>query len=100
VAADPFDVTALHVVGMGGGLSEWVRDSFQQYDSACWRAAPLEDPRCDEEEAPLRGVRGTAWSMSPGRANASFRDGVAPGFADSGRGFRCVYVDAPTGNWR
>jgi formylglycine-generating enzyme required for sulfatase activity len=98
------DVTPLGVVDMAGGLSEWVLDSAAPYDGACWGAASLTSPRCWEENATHRVIRGMSWAdevMTPAsvrtaipgeEGGAGITLGAPP---DSGTGFRCVYTGAP-----
>jgi formylglycine-generating enzyme required for sulfatase activity len=35
-----------HIVDLGGNVAEYVSDSFAQYASNCWLAAPLLEPSC------------------------------------------------------
>jgi formylglycine-generating enzyme required for sulfatase activity len=99
------DVTPLGIVGMAGGLSEWVLDAAYPYDHPCWRSASIDDPSCVMEDPPATAVRGGSWVHW--RSGIS---GVARGYkpkkrptgagSDSHRpssylGFRCAYGARP-----
>ncbi len=104
------DVTPLGVRSMMGGLTEWTLDSAAPYDGECWRGAELTNPRCWEENAPFRSMRGASWldgqiapatvrSALPGEyGGGSFAQ--RPAFisehtVSSGVGFRCAYPEQP-----
>jgi formylglycine-generating enzyme required for sulfatase activity len=100
----PGDVTPIGVVGMAGGVSEWVLDSAAPFDGPCWRSQPLTSPRCWEENATHRSVRGASWGdgllppMSvrtaiPGEQGSAGITLAAP--PDPAIGIRCVYAGAP-----
>jgi formylglycine-generating enzyme required for sulfatase activity len=95
------DRTPLGVIGMAGGVSEWVLDAAYPYEHECWRAAPLDDPACLMDRATLRGVRGGSWVHATTSLKAATR-----AFADSSTlgawppaylGFRCAYTERPGG---
>jgi formylglycine-generating enzyme required for sulfatase activity len=98
---NPGDVTPLGIVNLGGGVLEWTLDSAQSYDGDCWGAAGLVDPRCWEENAPTRSLRGGSWiaemlpsaayrPASSGAAGASEIEDIVP--AQTQAGFRCAYA--------
>ena len=93
------DVTALGVRSLMGGLLEWTLDSAAPYDSACWRAAGLTSPRCFEENAPFRTLRGSSW-LEGQIVPATARSALPPNGVDglhgaipSHVGFRCAYAE-------
>lgn len=97
------DVTPLGIVGLAGGSQEWTLDSGASYASDCWRAAPLVDPSCYEDDAPMRIARGSGWLRDPMFVSERVR--LPPGIAAHGIastasgtpsvGFRCVYPERP-----
>jgi formylglycine-generating enzyme required for sulfatase activity len=91
------DVTALGVVGLGGGVSEFVRDAFFRYDSPCWRSAGLLDPTCPPEAGPQRQLRGGSWSSNAASVASSTRRAVESGQYAASVGFRCVRAASPPG---
>jgi formylglycine-generating enzyme required for sulfatase activity len=93
------DVTPLGLIGMAGGVSEWVLDAAYPYDDPCWTAAGLDDPACLLENAPGHIVRGGSWMH--GRdwlATASRGYRLEPprsNWSTSYLGFRCIYSEPP-----
>jgi formylglycine-generating enzyme required for sulfatase activity len=98
------DVTPEGIVGLMGGLSEWTLDSAAPFDGACWSAATLASPRCWEQNATHRAVRGSSWAdgvivpstvriIVPGEQGGAGIPNAAP--PDFAVGFRCVYAGAP-----
>lgn len=100
------DVTSLGLKGMGGNLSEWVRDAGYPYGGGgvvegldrCWGAQPLDEPACLDDNPPLRSVRGGSWAFG-----AYWLAGALRGFRvpDGSQrfatyiGFRCAYTEPP-----
>jgi formylglycine-generating enzyme required for sulfatase activity len=95
VDARPEDATPQGVIGMGGGLQEWVLDSYRNYDDACWRTSPLLLPHCWEDEAPFREIRGGRWDGRADSSAASGRKVWEPGPVLFDTGFRCAYASRP-----
>jgi formylglycine-generating enzyme required for sulfatase activity len=97
------DVTPSGIVGMAGGVSEWVLDAAYPYDHACWRGASLDDPACTPVNAPARAVRGGSWVHGrPWLSSASRGFRVELPSADQRvpaayLGFRCAYASPPSG---
>lgn len=85
------DQNPIGVLGLGGNVSEWCRDTFSPYQHDCWRNAPLDDPWCDLAHAPMRSLRGGSWGVAVTLMASSLRDADAPSRASSIVGFRCVY---------
>jgi formylglycine-generating enzyme required for sulfatase activity len=86
------DVTPLGIRGLAGNLSEWSSDSHRPYTHPCWASA--QNPRCDDEPAALRTIKGGSWLTDRGFARAARRLGVPPALEDQSVGFRCVYAAA------
>jgi formylglycine-generating enzyme required for sulfatase activity len=86
------DVTPEHgIVGLGGGVAEWVRDELMPLSSACWRTRPLDDPLCEGGDPALRSHRGGHWADSAWFVGVGFRDGLPPTSSHAATvGFRCV----------
>jgi formylglycine-generating enzyme required for sulfatase activity len=95
-ARETQDVTPITgVVNLGGNVNEWTKDSLTSYASPCWRAAPLLEPTCDEDEAPLRAARGGVWSGPQTGLLATFRSALQPHKANTVElGFRCAYAQS------
>ena len=91
--AAPDDITPQGVVGMGGGVQEWLSDSFLSYAFPCWQASPTTQPACQDAAAPLRSVRGGAWASPPTFLASAMRIGTDPLGRASFIGFRCAYPD-------
>lgn len=90
-AREQADLTPLQVVGMGGGLDEWVRDAPLEFDADCWRAAPLAEPSCEEPRSPVGLRRGGDWFNAAEYLRSTTRNVMFyPGGEDL-LGFRCVY---------
>jgi formylglycine-generating enzyme required for sulfatase activity len=103
-ARKDYDVTPLGIVGMAGGVSEWVLDAAYPYDHSCWRGAPLDDPACKPVDFPARAVRGGSWVHGrPWLSSASRGFRVELPSADQRvpaayLGFRCAYASPPGGD--
>lgn len=83
------DVSPSGVVALEGSVSEWVIGTPDAYTAACWRDAPLVDPRCLTPGDDNRVIRGANWSTPPVRGTFRFyNDYLDPGAAV---GFRCAY---------
>ena len=94
VDAEPwasFDRTPSGIVGLGGNLAEWTRDSHRPYADPCWLSQPHLAPECDEPEAPLRTIAGGSWRSPAAGTRATTRVGGAVAGSDPWVGFRCVY---------
>lgn len=89
------DATPQGVVGMAGGLVEWVLDSAHSLDHECWARAPLLDPSCDEPAALLRGQRGGNWGGPREGTRALTRSRQPPNDTRPTVGFRCAYTLMP-----
>jgi len=93
VDAQEADATPLGVFGLGGNVSEWVRDSFAEYASPCWSRATVTDPFC-EEKTNKRVVRGGSWVSPDLFVFATMRQGHEDHATLSFEGVRCVYPRA------
>jgi len=93
VTARPGDVTPFGALGLGGALSEWVRDTYADYTSECWAATTIADPTCASPRKD-RGFRGASWmgplAWSSYRVGFTFTHGTVAHV-----GFRCVYEVLP-----
>lgn len=90
------DIAISNVVGLAGGVSEFTLDAFHLGDDPCWRAAPVADPGCLEEEPVVRGVRGGDFASRRTRTIGVLRRAVDPlDERDATHGFRCVYRSPP-----
>ena len=101
VTAYTGDVTPLGVVGMGGGVAEWVLDSARSFSSVCWQRARLTDPRCTDDTSGSRIVRGGSWPERSDSANTGVREefsltvGEDPVARFGNVGFRCARPGVP-----
>jgi formylglycine-generating enzyme required for sulfatase activity len=90
VEAHPDDATPLGILGMGGGISESVRDTYADYASPCWAGVSIADPLCEDDATVGRSWRGAAWITplywSTYRVGVPKNDAVLPLV-----GVRCVY---------
>jgi formylglycine-generating enzyme required for sulfatase activity len=94
VAAEPwasFDRSPSGVVGLGGNVAEWTRDSHRAYSDACWESQPHLSPQCDEAEAPMRTIAGGSWRSPAAGTRAAQRVGGAVAGIDPWVGLRCAY---------
>ncbi|MES1184592.1 MAG: SUMF1/EgtB/PvdO family nonheme iron enzyme [Myxococcales bacterium] len=94
VDAEPwssFDRSPCGVVGLGGNVAEWTRDSHRAYSDACWQSQPHLAPECTEDEAPLRTIAGGSWRSPAAGTRAALRIGGAVAGVDPWVGLRCVY---------
>ncbi len=90
------DVTpVIGIVGLGGNEREWTLDSAQSFDSPCWHGATVRDPKCYEDDAPLRGMRGDCWRAISFQLIAALRLPIFPSAQGSTLGFRCAYPSPP-----
>jgi len=62
---EPGDVTPLGIIGMAGGMSEWTRDSVDEFDGPCWSKRAVTDPSCDDPQLAQRSLRGGGWTTEP-----------------------------------
>lgn len=91
-AANAGDVNPLGIRGLGGNVGEWCRDTFASYEDPCWTLAPLDDPWCDREFAPMRAARGGHWAEPESLIPAAIRDATGAMTRAPTMGFRCVYT--------
>ena len=94
VAAEPwatFDRSQCGVVGLGGNVAEWTRDSHRSYADDCWQSQSHLAPECDEPEAPLRSIAGGSWRSPAAGTRVALRVGGAVAGIDPWVGLRCVY---------
>jgi formylglycine-generating enzyme required for sulfatase activity len=93
VTAHPDDVTPSGVLGLAGGVGEWMRDGYADYTSKCWAATTIANPECADRSLGF-SFRGGAW-VTP-LAWSTYRIGFP---IDNGTlmpvGFRCVYEVQP-----
>jgi formylglycine-generating enzyme required for sulfatase activity len=85
------------VVGLGGGVSEYVLDGFHALDSICWASAPLAEPACIDAAA-SPSVRGGNWEAGEANVSSGARRPSDASTSDFGLpqvGFRCVRPVAP-----
>jgi formylglycine-generating enzyme required for sulfatase activity len=95
VDAEPwasFDRTPSGIVGLGGNVAEWTRDSHRAYSDPCWQSQPHLEPECYEAEAPLRTIAGGSWRSPAAGTRSSLRVGGAAAGYDPWVGLRCVYA--------
>lgn len=85
------DVNALGVMGLGGNVTEWVRDAFAEYGSSCWARAPVSDPECQLDGAIKRTLRGGAWLTPDLFVRSAMRQGHAASAQLAFEGIRCAY---------
>jgi len=84
------------VVGLAGNVNEWLLDSAQPLTSPCWQAATVTSPRCWEEHALTRSIRGGSWLGVPDALRPTFRTRMDPGKEfDATTGVRCAYRSPP-----
>ena len=90
------DVSALGILGLAGGVSEWTLDAAFSYSDDCWRLAPTRDPECVVPGRNSRSVRGGSWRSPPGQLDTLARQNLTKNepFIDY-VGFRCVYSAYP-----
>lgn len=94
VAAEPwasFDRSPGGIVGLGGNVAEWTRDSHRGYSDACWESQPHLAPECAEIAAPLRTIAGGSWRSPAAGTRAAQRVGGAVAGIDPWVGLRCAY---------
>jgi formylglycine-generating enzyme required for sulfatase activity len=88
------DITREGVVGLAGGIGEWMRDDYAEYRDACWGDASTVDPTCVDETAALKASRGASWAAPPTILPSAVRLGADPLGRRSFQGFRCMYPEA------
>jgi formylglycine-generating enzyme required for sulfatase activity len=88
---EPGDVTPLGVFGLAGGVSEWTRDSIEDYDGQCWAASPLTDGACLRPQSENRTVRGAAWTAEDSYLFGKRRFRSLASAKETMIGFRCAY---------
>lgn len=93
-ALETGDITRQGVIGLAGGLTEWMRDDYLAYTSACWGDSPIVDPRCERPATPQKALRGGSWAAPPTILPSAARLGTLPTTRGSFYGFRCVYAAA------
>jgi hypothetical protein len=107
--ADGDRTPGLGIVGLAGGVSEWVLDALHPFFDDCWTAAPLLDPACREDPPLYLESRGasfddsfdTLWTtrvlQNPSQQLTN-HDPLTGQFFSSGVpevGFRCIYDHTP-----
>jgi formylglycine-generating enzyme required for sulfatase activity len=92
VPVAPRDVSAAGVRGMGGGVSEWVRDVAQPYTAQCWQQRRV-NPECVGPDSEPHIVRGGAWGAPAVLLRGASR--LSQAGQSSFTGLRCVYAVAP-----
>jgi formylglycine-generating enzyme required for sulfatase activity len=83
------DVSVNGVVGLGGNVQEWLATAFVPYADPAWEKAGLRG-RLDEEDAPLRVVRGADWTGFSLFATGSARRAQPAAGTYDAVGFRCA----------
>jgi formylglycine-generating enzyme required for sulfatase activity len=86
------DMTHLGLIGLTGGVAEYMRDAFESYSSPCWASAPLVNPTCSEPFAPELSTRGGAWDTQGDNLRVAERNAFPADFLSTDTGFRCVYA--------
>ena len=86
------DVTTLGVIGIAGGIAEWVRDGYEPYIGACWGRASITDPLCAEEIPFERSLRGGSWAAPAPFLRSSARIGEGAAGQLAIQGIRCAYA--------
>jgi formylglycine-generating enzyme required for sulfatase activity len=86
------DVSPSGIHGLGGSLSELVRDSAAPLGANCWIAAPIVSPSCIIQTTAADVVRGGSWYANPLSLPAATRNPLAVGSDGSNTsvGLRCV----------
>lgn len=88
------DATPSGIRGLGGGMSEWVRDGAASYDDPCWAEAVL-NPSCPPEGRERLSVRGGSWASPLPVIVSTIRLSRGQGEASNIIGVRCAYEAAP-----
>jgi formylglycine-generating enzyme required for sulfatase activity len=83
------------LIGMGGNVSEWVRDLDVSFDAPCWQNAARLDPVCDSVPGVTTNMfRGGTWAIAALFVASELRTGGIvenPELAEyGGVGFRCM----------
>jgi len=87
------DVTPLGILGLGGGLSEWVIDKAAPYADACFVEGPLVDPRCEPAASDASStIRGANYIL-PQMVASTVRFVDARTTRTYPLGFRCAYTE-------
>jgi formylglycine-generating enzyme required for sulfatase activity len=92
VTSHPDDATPLGVLNLGGGVAEWVRDTYADYTGSCWAGVSIADPVCSSSD-PARSWRGPSWLTTT--AWNTYRFGLTRDGAPNLTGFRCAYEVNP-----
>lgn len=93
------DRTPLGIVGLGGNVSEYVRDAHEDYDAPCWLGASAIDPVCIDDTSPFRMVRGGNAFLFLESARGASRRSHTTNNGYNYDGFRCVYREPPRRRW-
>jgi len=86
IPVTPGDRSASGILGLGGGVAEWTRDTPTPYDATCWRGL---DPTCSDPASDAHVIRGGAWASTAINVRSAAR--LASRKATSFIGFRCMY---------
>jgi len=81
------------IVNLGGGVLEWLQDSFHLLTDNCWAASSILDPVCLDDTARARAFRGGSWKDGAFSLEVTRRIvgiGTPALFATGGVGFRCA----------
>jgi formylglycine-generating enzyme required for sulfatase activity len=80
------------LVGLSGGVSEWMRDAFHGLDRKCWATTTLVDPVCEDSPASTHAVRGGSWESIFDSIVLSTRrgGGLTDDYGPQETGFRCL----------
>lgn len=78
------------ILDLGANVSERTRDAFQRDDGPCWSLPLVFDPRCDDDAAKYRSVKGANLVDLPVDF-AQARRAVDASDKPANVGFRCAY---------
>lgn len=91
------DVSRDGVLDFAGGVTEWTRDDFQDYDDPCWLVEGVKlDPVCETDAPAARSARGGGFDTGRFSARTALRRRLAHDLRTTA-GVRCAYVDPAVG---